>query len=220
MIGIDGTSDGWIGARFQNTAWTFETVGELSGFSYDGEALIDIPIGLPEHEERACDSAARQFLAPQRHHSIFTAPVRPSVYAQSYEKAADIQEQRTGKRISKQSYYICPKIRETDQYEGPIDLRESHPEVLFKLHGNEAINESKHTDEGQQSRINVLKRYGAIDRSKWPEDVETDDIIDAMILAVASSHEQLIPLRGLENDPPAIHVPRTWTSYSEDTKDS
>lgn len=219
MIGIDGTADGWIGARFQDQYWTFETSETLGDFSYDGEALIDIPIGLPEHEERACDRSARQFLAPQRHHSIFKAPVRPAVYAQSYERAADIQEQRTGKRISKQSYYICPSIREADQYEGPLTLIESHPEVLFKCNDADAVSDSKHTPEGRNARLDVLKGYGTVDRDRWPAAPDIDDIIDAMILAVASAQEQIVPLRGPGADEPAIHIPATWINYSDEMND-
>ena len=101
MKGIDGTRNGWIIAKHTGDTWTMELHEKLSEIDFE-EALIDIPIGLPKDSIRKCDKEARDFLAPERHYSIFNCPVRDSVYADNYEEACDINEEKTGKRISKQ----------------------------------------------------------------------------------------------------------------------
>ena len=60
MKGIDGTKNGWISAEFTGEEWKVDFHKKLSEIDFV-EALIDIPIGLPEDKTRKCDKMARKF---------------------------------------------------------------------------------------------------------------------------------------------------------------
>jgi predicted RNase H-like nuclease len=74
---------------------------------------------------------ARKFLSPEGHYSIFNCPFRDAAYAEGH-RSMRINEEKTGKKISKEAWNITPKIREANQVEKNRELRESHPEVFFK----------------------------------------------------------------------------------------
>lgn len=190
MKGIDGTRNGWITAEFTGKSWKIEFHEKLSEIEFE-EALIDIPIGLPKTSTRRCDAEARDFLAPERHYSIFNCPVRDAVYANSYEKACDINEEKIGKRISKQAWNIVPKIREADKEAQKRKLRESHPEVFFKAIEVESVIDSKSSKKGLKDRKEILKRFGDISvvEDFEAKDVSEDDLIDAMVLSLGSEFE-------------------------------
>ena len=198
MKGIDGTRKGWITAEYTGETWKIEFYEKISEIEFD-EALIDIPIGLPRDSTRKCDEDARDFLAPKRHYSIFNCPVRDAVYANSYEEACDINEKKTGKRISKQAWNIVPKIREADKEAQRRNLKEAHPEVFFKSLDKDSVIESKSSKEGLRDRKEVLKRFGDISMIDDFEgkDVSEDDIIDAMVLSLGSEFE----LENIPKDP-------------------
>ncbi|MCJ7429311.1 MAG: DUF429 domain-containing protein [Candidatus Nanohaloarchaeota archaeon QJJ-5] len=180
-------------ADYRDDAWQLEIVSDLTDIDHD-MAVIDIPIGLPENGIRACDRAARTTLAPERHYSVFSCPVRPAVYAGSYKQACDINEQRTGNRISKQAWNICPKIKEADKYDGKMNLIESHPEVLFHSVDQEAVKHSKMTEKGRNQRKSILAEFGSIDDLEdrmASMECSLDDCLDAMILAVAADRRTM-----------------------------
>ena len=79
--------------------------------------LIDIPIGLKNggSGERLSDVGARSILKARKS-SIFSVPCREAVYAETYEKACEINEKLTGKRISKQAWNVVPKIHDVDSF--------------------------------------------------------------------------------------------------------
>lgn len=145
VAGIDGCKSGWF----------FIAVDEHLDFDFGVERniskvvrrlasakliLIDIPIGLPSqtHAKRICDTAARTILG-RRGSSVFPVPARSALTQASYEAACDENERVLGKRLSKQSWAIAPKIREVDEFmrkgnhQGKI--REMHPEVAFAYSG-------------------------------------------------------------------------------------
>lgn len=192
MKGIDGTRNGWITAEYTGETWNIEFYEKLSEIDFN-QVLIDIPIGLPEDSTRKCDEEARDFLAPERHYSIFNCPVRDAVYAETYDEACDINEEKTGKRISKQSWNIVPKIREADEIAQRKNLMEAHPEVFFKSLNENSVIESKRSEKGLKDRKEVLKRFGDISITEEFErkDVSEDDIIDAMVLSLGSEFEIL-----------------------------
>ncbi len=198
MKGIDGTRNGWITAEYTGKTWKIEFYEKLPEIDFE-EALIDIPIGLPEDSTRNCDAEARDFLAPERHYSIFNCPVRDAVYAESYEEACDINEGKTGKRISKQAWNIVPKIREADKEAQKRELKEAHPEVFFKSLDENSVIESKSSEKGLEDRKEVLKKFGDISVIEDFEgkDVTEDDIIDAMVLSLGSEFQ----LENIPKDP-------------------
>ena len=102
------------------------------------------------------------------------------------------------KGISKQSWFICSKIKELDKLliQNPqlqARIRESHPEVAFHyLNAKVSMQFNKKKDEGQQERLNLLSKFSqnidaiyntSIQKFKR-KDVAKDDMIDALCLAV------------------------------------
>src|SRR6185436_13019562 len=82
---------------------------------------IDIPIGLPsgaprDNARRRADAEARAFLGRRRAVSVFSSPCRPTLAAQSYREACDLEVRARGggKGLSQEAYNIIPKIRDVD----------------------------------------------------------------------------------------------------------
>ena len=107
-----------------------------------------------------------------------------------------------GKKVSKQAWFFCPKIKEVDSWLMQEEqwrkvIRESHPEVGFwALNGGSPMKHNKKTPEGHQERIALLSQFfkpaeelfqQAI--AQFPRKVlVADDILDAICLAVMASH--------------------------------
>ena len=61
-VGLDGYRKGWVAVRVDGETHElcfYSTIAELLATKFD-VAAIDMPIGLPERGERACDLAARK----------------------------------------------------------------------------------------------------------------------------------------------------------------
>ena len=164
--------------------------------------LIDIPIGLPDEgsTERLCDLEARKVLAPHRTSSVFPVPSRAATYADSYEEACERDEAARGKRLSRQSWAIVPKIREVDSLlrahpEIRPRLRETHPEVCFWGLSGHSMRHSKKTREGFHKRLEILCEvlpdapdlFGAAFLMHGGFEASRDDILDALAAAVSAS---------------------------------
>ena len=121
---------------------------------------VDIPIGLSDNASRQADGAAREVLRPLRASSVFPAPVRATLAAKSYEAACTLSFAACGKKLSKQTYAILPKIREADQAMRPElqqRVAEVHPEVSFcALNGMQPLAHSKKSPLGAQQREFLL----------------------------------------------------------------
>lgn len=171
------------------------------------QILIDIPIGLKESGpiERKCDSEARAFLGPKRGSSVFRVQVRKTVYcSDTYEETSKINYDMTTKKISKQTYYICKKIREVDEFicskNSIFDitsvLHESHPEVVFTSLAGTQLLFPKRTKAGFIERMKIIKEYNNsiesfisdIYKNFKKDQVQPDDILDASVLAVAAKN--------------------------------
>ena len=169
--------------------------------------LIDIPIGLKESgpEERKCDKDARAFLGPKRGPSIFRAPARKTVYCdEGYKEASNINFNLTGKKISKQTFHICKKIREVDEFINSIKsnsastniMHESHPEVVFKSLAGTPLSYSKKKKAGFNERLSIIKTFNSsiesfldgIYKNFRKYEVQSDDILDASVLAIAAKN--------------------------------
>ncbi|MFX0073436.1 MAG: DUF429 domain-containing protein, partial [Candidatus Hermodarchaeota archaeon] len=165
---------------------------------------IDIPIGLRSkgNEPRHCDKAARNYLTRLRSSSVFPTPCRAATYSESYLKANTINRKKTGKGLSKQTWNITNKIREVDVLlrenpEAGDVFIESHPEVCFTAlaKGVPMVNYKK-TRKGIKERLKLLKSYWKFPNNPLELDingfkrnqVETDDILDAWVLAISSSY--------------------------------
>ncbi len=214
--GIDGCRFGWIAVRIEQNKVSFELARSIRDIPFIFEndmMLIDMPIGLSDHSERACDIEARKILKPKRHSSVFLTPVRAAAYAESYEEACQINFAATGKKISKQAWNILPKVREIDAFkrEFPgVALREAHPEVCFwALNGKTACSQNKKTSAGISERLSILERtlpgisqkITAFGDSNLKKHVFLDDIIDAAVLALTAARpDSLLALGHGEKD--------------------
>ena len=205
-VGIDGCKAGWVAVAIDSIGKTrvgiFPDIEAVCTTHHDANCiLIDIPIGLPTSQPRVCDSEARRLLAPYRHSSVFSVPCREAVYANSYREACEINERTMGKRLSKQTWNICPKIIEADQYlrcrQHPIPIvRESHPEVCFwALAGGIPLRHAKRSDAGFAERMGLIGHHSAIGPplvkdmlSRYrKKDLARDDIVDACVLAITAA---------------------------------
>ncbi len=80
---------------------------------------IDIPIGLPPNDSRACDKEARKCLVRPRGSSVFPPPCRAVLVAQTYAEACAINRRKMGKRLSQQAFHIGKKIKQVDDVMTP-----------------------------------------------------------------------------------------------------
>lgn len=194
--GIDGAPGGWISVTLNRKKFVVEFKERLSllTFSSNMTSLIDMPIGLPISGYRQCDLLGRKLLG-QKWSSLFLVPSRDAVYAESYEKSCEKNLSKQNVKLSKQSWNICPKIKELDKLlrskpELKGSLLEAHPEIAFlRLNQNEPLRNSKKTLEGQQERVDLLiQTFDAklvedlinFSKSHFPKLIE--DIIDATSL--------------------------------------
>ena len=139
-LGIDGCRAGWAVALEVEGVLkvrVFETLAQMIEETGATRVVIDMPIGLPEHQDREVESLARARLG-SRKASVFNVPVRSAVYAPTFEAACALNFEAKGKKISLQSWYLCPKIKELDgllRHDESLRLRvfEGHPELAFAV---------------------------------------------------------------------------------------
>jgi len=220
-LGIDGCQAGWIAISLDDEHagyWLLESNQELKEYLEEFDRIfIDVPIGLTEDEYvRQCDAELRDVLGPDYQASVFNPPIRPALHAPTYAEASMTSYETTGKKISIQAWNITPNIKIIDQYlQNNEKLRtkvfESHPELLFRiLNGNNSILQKKATKKGLRHRLKLLK-----DRSKYADDffrdikeeyrrnqVDEDDIVDAMALAWFARQSIENEMKTLPDDPP------------------
>jgi len=197
VVGVDGCRAGWVAVTLdREQRWAVEVMPDAASVwraRADAELLLfDVPIGLADSGQRACDREAKQLLG-LRGASVFMAPCRDAVWAPDYATASSLNFERTGKKLSKQTWMIVPKIRELDDLlaaEPPARgrIREMHPEVCFAALAGEPIRDGKATPDGQARRLEVLEAAGAPARAilaealaRWRRrEVTADDVIDAI----------------------------------------
>lgn len=202
--GVDGCRGGWFYFWINGRVFGHGLANDLTSIVADRTAsviLVDIPIGLPgEAASRDCDTEARKLLG-RRASSVFPAPCRAALEAESYEAACEVNERYTGRRLSLQCWNIVPKIREVDALlrapgRARLRLRESHPELCFAaLNGGRPMSSGKKSEAGFEERLAVLsKRWRpaglAVEQALAAykrSDVGRDDVLDAMVLAVTAS---------------------------------
>lgn len=215
-VGIDGCRSGWVVAYRDGREISLTIVNQLSDLNDhlmpDASVMIDMPIGLTDGPSvRDCDALARERLRPHRSSSVFGVPARQVTRCLDYPEANALSRELSGKGISKQAFYLFPKIRELDDWLLSSERRghwsECHPEVAFaSLNGGEALLESKKTDVGGQIRRKLLSALGdigpAIDSalsSYRRKDVLADDLLDALVCLLTAerqpSDRQHIPER-------------------------
>jgi predicted RNase H-like nuclease len=195
VAGIDGCRGGWITFKVELSThatsvevvnlptWLRERPPDLACLG------IDIPIGLLEGP-RACDKAARKLLGQPRGSSVFPAPCRPALGAQTYAEASSINRQKTTRGLSQQAWGIVPKIKQVDDTITSDCQRwafEVHPEICFwALAGERPMAHGKKTKAGVSERLDLLRPvFPDIERhlQNRRADVGRDDLLDAAVAA-------------------------------------
>jgi predicted RNase H-like nuclease len=206
-VGVDGCPDGWIAVAYADSGYEgsrfHSTVADLWAAHRDADRiLIDVPIGLREdsREPRACDTAARTALAPDRHASVFPTPVRAAAREDSYDDAKAVQERLTDGSLNRQTWGIVPKIDEVDRFllDTPAArgvIRESHPEVCFRAFAGTPMTYSKTKDPKRAfwERVAVLRSEDPdVYDHLWDAaadldcDASDDDLLDAFAVALTA----------------------------------
>ena len=223
--GIDGCRAGWVVAYRDGEEINLVVIGRLSDINAAlapaASVMIDMPIGLTDdNSPRICDAHARVALRPHRSSSVFGVPARKVTRCIDYPEANRLSREMSGKGISKQAFYLFPKIRELDDWLLSEDRKgqwfECHPEVAFaRLNGAAPLAESKKTGKGSALRKKLLFELGSVESTIQGaldtyrrKDVLADDLIDALVClltAERSPNERLqipteapVDARGLE----------------------
>ena len=200
--GVDGCHGGWVLAMINSS----RTLAELRVFRTFAEVaietarasltLVDMPIGLPSAgfpRDRLPDRIARENLGP-RASSVFPIPCREAVWADDYETACDLNQSLLGWRLSKQSWGICPKIREVDAVFRLTPtlqqrVRETHPELCFRLLNNgRPLENPKKSRAGLRVRRELLRSFTAnLDTAlRQVHGARPDDLLDAVGAALVA----------------------------------
>jgi predicted RNase H-like nuclease len=220
-LGLDGCRAGWIAISLDEEHagyWLLESDAELKEYfeEYD-RIFIDVPIGLEdENYVRECDEKLRDRLGPDYQASVFNPPLRPALHAPTYAEASMTSYEITGKKISIQAWNITPIIRVVDQLLTSNEANrekvyESHPELLFQiLNGGSSILQKKATKKGLRHRLGLLKKqsrfaddfFRDIKEEYRRNQVDEDDIVDAMVLALFAKRSLDDELKTIPEDPP------------------
>jgi predicted RNase H-like nuclease len=196
-IGLDGFSRGWVAVRLDGDAKRLsfhpDVTDALRG-PFD-RAGIDIPIGMTENGERACDSLARHKLRPHAWR-VFTGARRWLWQEFRDPDKANREALRRGQtRVSRQLWHLGRKIMEVDAFmraHRSRDVREVHPELVFlRLNGGKPLPPKK-SEEGDWLRRRLLKRQGFAGIDRWLTETRIgtgarrDDVLDACAVAIAA----------------------------------
>ena len=205
--GVDGCRAGWLYfalARSREPGWGIVgAIEELVSSADDSDRIfVDIPIGLPSGPEgRLCDTEARERLGAGFTGTVFPAPVRAALDADTYENANRISREEIGKGMTQQTFAILPRIREVDgllrrSEKARHIVREVHPEICFwALAGGSPLSNRKKTDGGFHERLALLEGFRPSVGEEFARirtefrcwDVADDDILDAMATAITAS---------------------------------
>jgi predicted RNase H-like nuclease len=196
-IGLDGFSKGWVAVlldgELQDISFHRDVTDALSR-PFD-RAGIDIPIGMMDDGDRGCDLLARAKLRPHTSR-VFTGARRWLWQEFSDPDKANMEAGRRGqKRVSRQLWYLGPKIIEVDAFvraHPSNKVREVHPELVFlRLNGNAPL-PSKKSTEGIALRSALLARAGIRYINGWLNEArigsgaKIDDVLDACAVAIAA----------------------------------
>jgi predicted RNase H-like nuclease len=217
--GIDGCKAGWILTTFdENPEYRIIESDEvfISALQEFDRVFIDMPIGLEdENYTRECDRELRKVLGAEYAPSVFSPPIRPALHAPSYVEANMQSYEYTEKKLTVQAWNITPKIRLLDQVlSDHQQLRESvfesHPELIFMNLNGGMIYQKKNTKKGLRHRLGLI-----VDHEEVADDffrdikeefrrnqVDEDDIVDSMALALAAKRSVEKGIKTIPKNPP------------------
>lgn len=201
-IGVDGCKGGWIAAILHHGRLEIGKYHSIEDIVLDhpdfSEFLIDMVIGLPSAIGQIRPDQEARKIIHERSSTIFPAPCRQAVYAQTTQAAYDENFKIMGKRFTPLSLGIFPKIKELDMFlqnnpEYKNRIQESHPEVCFnRLNDNQTVLTKKNEIDGIEERCAILSNY--VEALEIPKlsfaakqyKSNVDDIVDAICLAVTA----------------------------------
>ncbi|SMO91584.1 DUF429 domain-containing protein [Gracilimonas mengyeensis] len=200
--GLDGCQAGWVLISFDEGDEVYKILRDRDALKeafeeYD-RIFIDMPIGLEDEEyTRTCDEQLRKKLGGEYASSVFSPPIRPALTAPTYVEATMISQEYTDKKITLQAWNITPKIQMVDELLRADDslkekVLESHPEFLFQDLNGGMIYQKKNLKKGIKHRVELLEAqepivddfFRDIKEEFRRNEVEEDDIVDAMVLAL------------------------------------
>tara|TARA_B110000014_G_scaffold254042_1_gene234158 strand:+ start:175 stop:864 length:690 start_codon:yes stop_codon:yes gene_type:complete len=169
VIGIDGCKAGWIIAKtLENESISFQIIKNLNDVYLEGINVshigIDIPLQLSHTGKRFAEIEARSLLK-NRACTIFTPPTLNALRAKNYMDACEVNFNECGKRISKQSWNLFPKIKEAQEFLenksiNKLRVFEVHPELSFMaMNDMSLVQASKKTDIGREIRIKLIQKF-------------------------------------------------------------
>jgi predicted RNase H-like nuclease len=199
-VGIDGCSNGWLASYskpfdFENCFCLYsKSLDELiSKLPERNLIIVDIPIGLEEKKHiRECDIKAREFIGPRRH-SIFAPPCKKASLQNDYASANKLNKEITSYGLSKQTWMINEKLKETQKLiEKGYLLYEGHPECSFRKLKGDFLKFGKSGLLGFFERLNLVTNLGFDPislRKQLSHDIKAkpDDLLDSLILCWSAS---------------------------------
>ncbi len=218
--GIDGCKAGWLLITFDDETPGFHVLESEKDFEQSlqefDRIFIDMPIGLEEDQyTRQCDQLLRDKLGGEYASSVFSPPIRPALHAPSYAEANMQCYEYTEKNLTVQAWNITPKIRLLDrllklQPELADRVFESHPELLFMNLNGGMIYQKKNTKKGLRHRLDLVSRHEPVAADFFRDikeefrrnQVEEDDIVDSMALALAAKLSADKGMKTLPENPP------------------
>ncbi len=218
IAGADGCRQGWVLVTKElgsgQVAWRVCTSTEDLFYGKPTPDILglDIPIGLPDSGPRACDLQARELLGPGRESSVFPAPIRCLLKAQTYAEACTLGLQADGRKISRQTWGILPKIRDVDALMRPDSflqqrVHEVHPEVCFRLLSGHPMRHNKKRKPGQEDRLRALEPWFGSSlheamAQRIPLGCALDDLLDAFAACWTAERIYFRQALTLPPDPP------------------
>jgi predicted RNase H-like nuclease len=197
VLGLDGFAKGWVAVKLDGNRRSIafpRSIREILSIKFD-RAAIDIPIGLNEDGIRVCDLQAREKLRPHGSR-VFTGARRWLWEEFDDPDRANMEAiRRCQKRVSRQLWCLGRKINEVDEFVltyHHLNVRETHPELVF-LRLNDGIPlPSKHKKEGLALRKHLLFARGFaeldiwLDQTRRGKGAKRDDVLDACAAAIAA----------------------------------
>lgn len=180
LVGVDGCPKGWVAASLGEGAAVLDVcvhrhVAEVLAAYPDAVAIaVDIPLGLSESGDRACDRQARALLGRPRASSVFPTPIRPVLSAPTREQASRLRRAVDGRGVGAQAFALVARVREWDtvlrQHPSAAQrVFEAHPEVSFwALNGERALAASKRNPPGRRRGAGCWPMPSGTRRSRRP----------------------------------------------------
>jgi len=191
VLGVDGARGGWVGVRWDGADLACLFHPSLDGLVGAAGAVavvaVDMPIALVADGTRAAEDEVRRLLGPRRS-SLFQSPCLGALdFADHDYVGANAWSKATvGRGLSKQAWFLVPKIREVRALAGGRPVFEAMPELSFAaMAGGLPLPHPKTTWAGQALRMRLLADHGIA----LPDDagdagrVAPDDLLDAAAVA-------------------------------------